>query len=277
LVKLDPGSIVKAIEAAVPTEAAHTSGEHHTSEEHTTEAHAHEDHAHEDHAETPTAKKIKSQGTEPDRTKLVADLFKDYNKIINPDDVKLGFGVTLIDFHVLEKEDAIESYVWLMQNWTDPRLAWNPEEYGGTEIIRLDSDQVWKPDVTLYNSADPVNMVNCWHSNVLIYSNGNILWIPPCKMTSGCHLNLWKEPYGENTCSFKFGSWTFDGNLIDIGFFKDASMDVSHLSDTSGFEIVKNVAEHKDVYYPCCAEPYPNLTFNLTLKRVSGEELFKRM
>lgn len=98
-------------------------------------------------------------------------------------------------------------------------MKWDPTEYGGADIVRLESNEIWKPDVTLYNSADPVNMINCWESNVLIYSTGKILWVPPCKMTSQCHYNLKKNPYGEQTCTLKFGSWTFDGNILDLGLY----------------------------------------------------------
>jgi len=253
LIKLESDALLQALEESVPTTEATAT------------------------VEEAKPRTTKSQGTAADRTRLVTELFKTYNKKINPDDVKLEFGVNLVDFHVLEKEDAVESYVWLRQDWADPRLKWDPKDYGGVELIRLDAEDVWKPDVTLYNSADPVNMVNCWHSNVLIYSSGKVLWVPPCKMTSTCHLNLRREPYGENMCSFKFGSWTFDGNILDIQLFnKTAGMDVSNIINTSGFEIVGNVAERNDVYYPCCEEPYPNLTFNLTVKRIPGEELFHR-
>jgi nicotinic acetylcholine receptor len=258
LIKLDPDTAATPVEESVPIEVF-------TTEATTTE-------------ETSTPRKERSQGTVADRTKLVTDLFKDYDRKVNPDDIKLKFGLTLMDLHVLESEDAVESQVWLRQDWNDARLAWNPEEYGGTELIRMTPDQVWTPDVTLYNSADPVGMVNCWKTNVLIYSNGNIMWVPPCKMISGCHLNLRKEPYGENTCTFKFGSWTFDGYTMDLQFHKnDTKADVSHLSNTSGFEIVGNVATRNEVYYPCCPEPYVNLSYNLTLKRIPGDELFKRM
>jgi len=255
LIKLDPETVVKAIEEAVPTEAVGT-----------TEA----------TVEETTPKKAKSQGTTDDRTRLVTNLFKNYNKRVNPDNVKVEFSLTLLDFHVLEDMDAVESHIWTRQDWIDSRLTWAPEEYGGTELIRMEAGEIWKPDITLYNSVDPIHMMNCWQSNVLIYSNGHVLWVPPCKMLSSCHLNLKKEPYGKNTCTWKFGSWTFDGNVMDIQFKKNASMDTSHLTNTSGFEIVENVAERHEKFYPCCKEPYPDLTFNLTLTRIPGEELFKR-
>jgi len=211
------------------------------------------------------------------RTKLVAKLFKDYNNKVNPDKVKLKFGVALIDFHIREDRDAMESYVWLRYVWQDPRLAWNKEEFGGASVLRIDSKMVWKPDVTLYNSADLVNMINCWESNVLIYSTGEILWVPPCKMLSRCHLTLRKEPYGEQVCGLKFGSWTFDGFVLDLDFYKgNKTMDLEDFHNSSGFKVLSTTAERTDKYYSCCKEPYPDLTFNMTIKRIPGEELIKK-
>ncbi|CAL8086703.1 unnamed protein product [Orchesella dallaii] len=217
------------------------------------------------------------QDTVEDRTRLAANLFKDYDKNINPDGVKLQFGVVLVDFHVLEEKDAIESRVWLRYIWKDSRLQWNAEEYGGASVLRMDSDMIWKPDITLYNSLDS-NMMVCWHSNVLIFPSGEVLWVPPCKLISCCHLTLKKHPYGEQVCRLKFGSWTFDGNVLDLDFYKGKkTMDLSDLSNTSGFEILSNKAEKTDKFYPCCKDPYPDLTFNLTIKRLPGEELFEKL
>jgi len=197
-------------------------------------------------------------------------------KKVNPDSIKLKFGASLIDFSVSEQRDVLESYLWLKYVWDDPRLSWTPEEFGGATVLRLDPDELWTPDVTLYNSADPVNMVNCWKSNVILYSTGKVLWVPPCKVRSQCSFNLRKQPYGEQKCILKFGSWTFDGNVMDVQFYNGtAGLDLSDMHNSSGFEIVKNVAERHDKYYSCCEEPYPDLTFNLTLKRIPGDELFK--
>jgi len=223
-------------------------------------------------------KNMTGQGTEPDRTRLLNDLLTKYNKGVNPDNIKLDFGMNLIDFHVRENRNAIDNYVWLRYTWSDARLKWDSKEYGGVEVLRVNPDSIWTPDVTLYNSADPVNMVNCWTSNVLIYPTGKVLWVPPCKMTSTCQLKLKREPYGEQECTLKFGSWTMDGYALDMSFYGgNATIDLSQLHNSSGFEILSTTAERHERFYPCCVEPYIDLTFNYTIKRVPGEELLHKL
>jgi len=219
-----------------------------------------------------------NQGTQEDRTRLMADLLTKYNKRVNPDNVKVAFGVNLLDFRVNQERNALETFVWLRYQWEDSRLEWTPSDYGGVEVLRIDPNALWKPDITLYNSVDPVNMINCYDTNTLVYPNGNVLFIPPCKMTSQCNLTLKKLPYGNQECSLKFGSWTFDGNVLDVQLYNGTnSMDLSQMHNSSGFEVVSSTAVRNIKYYPCCADPYPDLTFNVTIKRIPGEELFLKL
>lgn len=38
-----------------------------------------------------------------------------------------------------------------LQQWTDINLKWNPDDYGGVKQIRIPSDDIWRPDLVLYN------------------------------------------------------------------------------------------------------------------------------
>lgn len=57
-------------------------------------------------------------------------------------------------------------------------MAWNPSEYEGVSDLRFRKDQLWTPDVLLYNSADP-QYDSSYPSNLVAYSNGVINWMPP--------------------------------------------------------------------------------------------------
>lgn len=60
----------------------------------------------------------------------------------------------------------MNSNVWLRMSWTDHYLTWDPSEFGNIKEVRLPINNIWKPDVLLYNSVDqqfdstwPVNAV----------------------------------------------------------------------------------------------------------------------
>ena len=76
-------------------------------------------------------------------------------------------------------------------------------------------------------------------------------------------------PFDEQTCHFKFGSWTYDGNKLDLTFYESlVDLDTREYIESSEWMILSTRAQHNIRYYPCCQdEPYPDLTFYLTIKR----------
>lgn len=41
----------------------------------------------------------------------------------------------------------------LLEVWYDYQLEWDPAEYGGITVIRIQPDRVWKPDIVLFNKS----------------------------------------------------------------------------------------------------------------------------
>lgn len=42
--------------------------------------------------------------------------------------------------------------VW--QEWIDYKLKWNVEEYGGVDTLFIPAEEIWLPDIVLYNKWD---------------------------------------------------------------------------------------------------------------------------
>jgi len=38
-----------------------------------------------------------------------------------------------------------------MQEWLDYKLEWDPKEYGYVDILYVPSEEIWLPDIVLYN------------------------------------------------------------------------------------------------------------------------------
>jgi len=41
--------------------------------------------------------------------------------------------------------------VWLTQEWIDHYLRWDVEDYGGVDRLYIPAEEIWKPDIVLYN------------------------------------------------------------------------------------------------------------------------------
>jgi len=54
----------------------------------------------------------------------------------------------------IQDDHVVSLDVWEELEWTDARLVWNPDRYGGRTSVRVPSSQVWAPDVMLYNRYD---------------------------------------------------------------------------------------------------------------------------
>ena len=69
----------------------------------------------------------------------------------------------------------------------------------------------------------------------------------------------------------KFGSWTYDGFKLDVDFYDGlSSIDTTDYIESNEWGLVAHPAVKNTKYYPCCKEPYPDLTFILKLKRIAA-------
>ena len=66
--------------------------------------------------------------------------------------------------------------------WTDPRLTWTPEEFGGMDTIQINAKHVWIPDITTYNTISEMKPISNGFeelTNVVVRSNGMVIFVPP--------------------------------------------------------------------------------------------------
>lgn len=99
----------------------------------------------------------------------------------------------------------------------DENLKWKRSEYGGLEDIRVQVDEVFRPDITIINSADSENIIrSTTHSDLILWFSGDIFWMPALSMKTICEIDLTEWPFDEQTCLFRFASWTYDGDALNL-------------------------------------------------------------
>ncbi|XP_047506386.1 acetylcholine receptor subunit alpha-like 2 [Pieris napi] len=215
----------------------------------------------------------------PDAKRLYDDLLSNYNRLIRPVDktnntvlVKLGLRLSqLIDLNL--KDQILTTNVWLEHEWEDHKFKWDPLEYGGVTELYVPSEHIWLPDIVLYNNADGEYVVTTMTKAVLHYT-GKVLWTPPAIFKSSCEIDVRYFPFDQQTCFLKFGSWSYDGDQIDLkhinqkkGDMVEVGIDLREYYPSVEWDILGVPAERHERYYPCCQEPYPDIFFNITLRR----------
>ncbi|CAL1286413.1 unnamed protein product [Larinioides sclopetarius] len=229
----------------------------------------------------------------PAAKRLHDDLLSDYNRLIRPVGnhshkvtVHLGLKLSqLIDINL--KHQVMTTNVWVEQTWHDYKLKWDPDDYGGVEMIHVPAEHIWLPDIVLFNNADGNYEVTLM-TKATVYYSGEIVWKPPALYKSTCEIDVEYFPFDEQSCLMKFGSWTYDGyeNFLKICFFSlPPQVDLRHVKQEEGSTLVpqgidmsefyKSVewdillvpAKYNEEYYDCCVEPYPDITFNITMRR----------
>ncbi|KAF0045433.1 hypothetical protein F2P81_001962 [Scophthalmus maximus] len=174
------------------------------------------------------------------------------------------FSFTLMQvMDVDEKNQILTTNAWLQMQWYDHYLQWNQSEYPGVKNLRFTADQVWTPDILLYNSAHD-KFDATFKTNVLVNSSGFCEYLPPGIFISTCNVDVRWFPFDIQRCELKFGSWTFDGWLLDLQM-KEA--DVSGYMRNGEWDLLEVPGGRHEVFYDCCAEPYPDVTFVVTLRR----------
>ncbi|KAF7663027.1 hypothetical protein LDENG_00220340 [Lucifuga dentata] len=207
--------------------------------------------------------RVSEQG--PHQRFLLRELLRDYNPMERPvandsHPLIVQFSFTLMQD---EKNQILTTNAWLQMQWYDHYLQWNQSEYPGVKNLRFTPDQVWTPDILLYNSAHD-KFDATFKTNVLVNSSGFCEYLPPGIFISTCSVDVRWFPFDIQRCELKFGSWTFDGWLLDIQL-KEA--DVSGYMPNGEWDLVEVPGDRHEVFYDCCAEPYPDVTFVVTLRR----------
>ncbi|XP_042151687.1 neuronal acetylcholine receptor subunit alpha-7 isoform X2 [Oncorhynchus tshawytscha] len=205
----------------------------------------------------------------PHQRTLLKNLLKDYNRMERPvgndsHSLTVFFTISLMQImDVDEKNQVLTTNIWLRMSWFDHYLQWNQTEYPGVKNLRFTTDQVWTPDILLYNSADD-DFDSTFKTNVLVNSSGFAEYLPPGIFMSTCNVDVRWFPFDIQKCEMKFGSWTYDGWLMDLQMNE---ADISGYMSNGEWDLVGVPGTRSEVFYDCCKEPYPDVTFVVTIRR----------
>ncbi|XP_061175301.1 neuronal acetylcholine receptor subunit alpha-9-like isoform X2 [Saccostrea echinata] len=180
------------------------------------------------------------------------------------------FGLSLIQILDLdEKNQVLTTNAWVTHKWKDIYMTWNESEYDNITKIRVPKGSIWEPDIKLYNYADE-RMEERRDANMVIGSDGTVLWIPQAIFKSVCKIDIMYFPFDMQTCKLKFSTWSYDGGQIDLKelYGVETGFELSDYVESNEWNVLGSSVEKDTIIYSCCPDaPYVAITFNIRIKR----------
>lgn len=100
----------------------------------------------------------------------------------------------------------------------------------------------------------------------MVQYDGHVFWPPIVRMRSSCKMDITYFPFDDQICLLKLGSWAYDGFQVDV-MNRTTDIDLSNYVDNGEWILIDTKAVRKVVHYPCCPEPFPDVTFYIHMRR----------
>lgn len=200
-----------------------------------------------------------------------------------PGVVNAEIGLTLMGVTELNEEQGyIEFTGWLEMKWSDSRFKRPDAENTEPASFNVNANDIWTPDIELYNVASTgYKILNRDRKAVILPSDGQVLLYDLFSARSLCDIRGALTQGDTVNCPIKFGLWTYNGlqvNLFLSSYPEDSEsagavhdLPLSEFNATGKWTVTAATQQRQVVLYPCCPEPYPSVTFTLSLRERSRE------
>jgi len=203
-----------------------------------------------------------------------------YEKTVHPkrnfmEPTRINLSMSL--YQILEVNEHIQSVVvnvWMVQDWYDEFVDWNPHEYGMINKTIVPYDEIFIPDTYLYNSETLEQKRTEAMMNVILTtgywrndSRGAAVQLMfPALYTLSCKLNVKNFPYDQQNCSFIISSWTRDKSTLDY-WPKLDHVNLKNFAKNEEWEVISFNFERREQLYKCCPQPWVMLFAHLVIRR----------
>jgi len=188
-----------------------------------------------------------------------------------------------INYHRVFSVDVTKSIadlvVWFRVSWYDPRLTWNPDDYGGVEKVWFwvgdgsgeHKSEIWSPDIELWNQDTSLKSLTSTHP--IVTYDGKVYWSRPGHLRPVCNFEgLSLFPFDTLSCMIEIGSWVYSGKYLRPTLMDETGYTIGG-SMTAGERYteykMRNVSAKVHVYppFPVAPEPWPVIQHTVLFSR----------
>ncbi|KAI8495296.1 acetylcholine-gated cation-selective channel [Branchiostoma belcheri] len=105
-------------------------------------------------------------------------------------------------------------------------------------------------------------------TNVVLSHTGDIYWDSPAITKSSCEVDVSYFPFDYQNCRVTFGSWTYTIKQLEV-VAESEEGDLQDYIPNVEWDVLGMPAFRNLVFYGCCPDPFPDVTYSLKLQRKS--------
>uniref|UniRef100_H3AXG3 5-hydroxytryptamine receptor 3A n=1 Tax=Latimeria chalumnae TaxID=7897 RepID=H3AXG3_LATCH len=128
---------------------------------------------------------------------------------------------------VNEKTQILTTFLWLRLYWYHEFLQWDPAECGGIEKISLPVEDLWAPDIIVYEFIDEDKSQRTPY--VYVNHTGRIRYDRMLRVVSSCNLGIFNFPFDVQNCSLTFGPYMHTVKDVRLGL----ALPIEQISENS--------------------------------------------
>ncbi|KAG8041809.1 hypothetical protein G9C98_007113 [Cotesia typhae] len=147
----------------------------------------------------------------PDAKRLYDDLLSNYNRLIRPvvnntETLTVWLGLKLSQLIEMNlKNQVMTTNVWVEQKWFDYKLQWDPMEYGGVEMLYVPSENIWLPDIVLYNKSPTTHKMSKWVRKLFLHWMPRLLMMRRTPYATPEYTDMYIETGYSNDYDYSYG------------------------------------------------------------------------
>lgn len=133
-------------------------------------------------------------------------------------DVSVNLRVFRLDTVSLA-DGVLNLRVWMRLAWTDLRLAWDPDDFGGlrqvyfvaADVAAVEGGEIWTPDVSAWNAQTGIAQT-LESSLALVSHTGEVYWSRPGSLVALCKFSdIISFPFDRPSCTVEIGGYMLSG------------------------------------------------------------------
>ncbi len=172
-----------------------------------------------------------------------------------------------------EKHQSLTTLLWMLAEWYDPYLSWNDTEFPSVTYFVVGIDQIWSPDLMIYNVlGNTIKVAGEFlgkPESVSVLSSGKVHHWSPVLLNLFCPMKMDLFPFDLQSCPVILSPWIYDNSQLKLHPAQHAAR-FGKLLDMSKKWIIQDFRAEKSVLHDAEHDrSYDQMHFSISLKRKS--------